>query len=65
MILFGLGLIAIAADMILFASGSHDLPLWLNLACVLAPAGLGVGLLGVVLENRKSARAAAKILNPN
>ena len=65
MILFMIGLVAIAADMILFASGSHDLPLWLNLTCILAPAGLGIGLIGVVLENRKSARAAARILSQN
>ena len=52
MILFAAGVLAIAAIMIMFASGSHDLPLWLNLTAMLAPVGLGVGLFGVYLEAR-------------
>ncbi|MTD16988.1 hypothetical protein GIS00_23925 [Nakamurella sp. YIM 132087] len=56
MILFALGVVAIFADMILFAAGSRDLPLWLNLGAMLAPVGLGLGLLGVVLEARKGSR---------
>jgi len=52
MLLFALGVVAIAVIMVLFASGSKDLPLWLNLSAMLAPVGLGVGLLGVFLEAR-------------
>jgi len=52
MILFAIGVLAIAVIMVLFASGSHDLPLWLNLSAMLAPVGLGVGLFGVYLEAR-------------
>ena len=57
MAVFPIGLIAIFADMILFASGSRNLPLWLNLTAMLAPVGLGLGLLGVLLENRRSSPA--------
>jgi hypothetical protein len=52
MALFAIGLLAIFADMILFASGSRNLPLWVNLTAMLAPVGLGLGLIGVVRENR-------------
>jgi len=52
MIVFAIGLIAVFTDMILFAAGSRDLPLWLNLLAMLAPVGLGLGLIGVVRENR-------------
>ncbi len=56
MILFAIGLVAIFADMILFAAGTRDLPLWVNLTAMLAPVGLGLGLLGVVRENRAAQR---------
>ena len=57
MAVFAVGLIAIFADMILFAAGSRDLPVWLNLTAMLAPVGLGLGLIGVVRENRQSSPA--------
>ena len=56
MALFAVGVIAVAADLILFLSGSRDLPLWLNLLCLLAPVGLGVGLVGTFVEARASSR---------
>lgn len=59
MVLFAIGLIAIFADFALFAAGSHNLPLWLNLTAMLAPVGLGVGLIGVVRENRAASPALA------
>ncbi len=52
MAVFAVGLIAVFADMILFAAGSRNLPLWINLTAMLAPVGLGLGLIAVVLENR-------------
>ncbi len=55
MSLFAVGLVAIFVDLALFASGRENLPVWLNLICMLAPVGLGVGLVGVVNE-AKSAR---------
>jgi hypothetical protein len=59
MVLFGIGLVAVAVILVLFATGSTDLPLWLNLAAMLAPAGFGLGLIGVYLESRSERRAAA------
>jgi hypothetical protein len=59
MIVFTLGLIAIFADMVLFAAGHHDLPLWLNLTAMLAPVGLGLGLIGVFTESRRSSPGLA------
>jgi uncharacterized membrane protein YhdT len=59
MILFAIGAIAIAVDLILFASGSRNLPLWLNLTCLLAPVGLGIGLVGTLVDARASARRAS------
>ena len=50
---FATGLIALAAVFVLYASGHHDLPLWLNgSAGVLAPLGLAVALVGLVGEAR-------------
>lgn len=58
MVLFGIGLLAIVAVLVLFASGGRDLPVWLNVTAMLAPAGLGVGLIGVLREVRRPAREA-------
>jgi hypothetical protein len=59
MLVFAIGLIAVFTDMILFAAGSRNLPLWLNLLAMLAPLGLGLGLVGVVRENRAASPALA------
>jgi hypothetical protein len=59
MILFVIGLLAVAVIMVLFATGSTDLPLWLNLTAMLAPVGFGLGLLAVFNEARASRRASA------
>ena len=59
MLCFAIGVVAIFADFILFAAGSRDLPLWLNLTAMLAPVGLGIGLIGVVQENRGASTALA------
>jgi hypothetical protein len=53
-VVFGIGLLAVAVILVLFATGSTELPLWLNLVALLAPLGFGVGLLGVFLEARES-----------
>ena len=64
MVLFALGLIAIVADLVLFVSGQRNLPLWLNLLCMLAPLGLGVGLVSVVQEARATSRGTARPAAP-
>ena len=58
MALFAVGLVAIVVIVVLFASGGRDLPVWLNVTAMLAPVGLGVGLLGVFREARRPARTA-------
>lgn len=59
MALFAIGVIAIFADMAMFAAGSRNLPVWVNLAAMLAPVGLGLSLIGVVRENRAASPALA------
>lgn len=60
MAMFALGVVAIVVIMVLFASGSRDLPLWLNLTAMLAPIGFGLGLVGVAAEATRSSRALAR-----
>lgn len=59
MTLFAIGLVAIVADLVLFVAGSRNLPVWLNVTCMLAPVGLGIGLIGVLREARSDGRARA------
>ncbi|QUG99940.1 hypothetical protein HUO13_03175 [Saccharopolyspora erythraea] len=54
--MFGLGLIAVVAVFALYAAGSTDLPLWLNLATLLAPAGLVTGVVAIVVRSRRASR---------
>ncbi len=59
--LFAAGLLAVAAIMVLFATGSHDLPLWLNLAAMLAPTGFGLGLIDLLMDARAHRRGARPV----
>ncbi len=60
---FLLGMIAVAVVFGMFAAGAHDLPLWLNLAAMLAPIGFGLALFGLFRQARRGrprrVRAAA------
>ena len=58
--LFAVGVLAVVVIMVMFASGSHDLPLWLNLTAMLAPLGFAVGMVGVAVDARRSSRALAR-----
>jgi hypothetical protein len=50
---FALGLVALVAVFVLYVSGHHDLPLWLNSSAgVLVPLGLALALVGLVREAR-------------
>jgi hypothetical protein len=52
--IFALGLLAVAAVFVLYLTGEHDLPLWLNTtAGVFVPVGLGLALIGLVREARR------------
>ncbi|MFR9728612.1 hypothetical protein ACL03H_05230 [Saccharopolyspora sp. MS10] len=51
--LFAAGVMAVLAVFALYATGRTDLPVWLNLATLLAPLGLVVGVVGSVLRTRR------------
>lgn len=54
MVVFALGLIALAVIFALYASGVRDLPLWLNVVgVVLTPIGFAMGMVAVFLQNKK------------
>jgi hypothetical protein len=59
LVLFAVGLLAVLVIMVLFATGAHDLPLWLNLVAMLAPVGFGLALIGLFVEARSSRRHSA------
>ncbi|MDT7729587.1 MAG: hypothetical protein QOI21_6163 [Actinomycetota bacterium] len=53
--LFGLGMLAVVAVFVMFAAGLDDLPVWLSAAAgVITPLGLGLGLIALVREARRS-----------
>jgi hypothetical protein len=55
--IFALGLLAVAAVFVLYVTGRHDLPLWLNTSAgALVPLGLALALIGLVREARQSRR---------
>lgn len=57
LVLFVIGLLAVAVIMVLFFAGVHDLPLWANLTAGLAPVGFGVALVGIFRDARRSSRS--------
>jgi peptidoglycan/LPS O-acetylase OafA/YrhL len=64
--LFVLGLAFIAADVLPFFADDHDTPLWLNLACLLAPAGFAIAVWAGLRAGREEQRAALRELtSPN
>ncbi|ASO22842.1 putative membrane protein YhdT [Actinoalloteichus hoggarensis] len=50
---FGIGLLAVFATFVLFAFGYSDQPVWLNVACLLAPAGMFVGVIAILRQSRR------------
>lgn len=55
--IFGIGLVALAAIFVLFLTGRHDLPVWLNASAgVGVPLGLGLALIGLIREARRDAK---------
>lgn len=57
MVLFLIGLLAVVVILVLFFTGSTDLPLWANLIAGLAPIGFGVVLVGIFRDARRSSRS--------
>lgn len=62
LVLFALGLVAVAVDVVPFFGGVHNRPLWLNLACALAPLGFGVAVGSALTAGRADQRAALEEL---
>lgn len=62
LVLFVLGLAFIAADVLPFFADDHNTPLWLNLACLLAPTGFAIAIWSAVRGGRAEQRAALREL---
>lgn len=64
LVLFVLGLVFIAVDVLPFFAGRHNTPLWLNLLCLLAPIGFAVAIGSALRAGRAEQRAAASATRP-
>jgi uncharacterized membrane protein YhdT len=60
LVLFALGLVAIAVDVLPFFADVHDRPLWLNLMCLLAPIGFSVAVITAIRAGRADQKRAAR-----
>lgn len=54
MLLFAIGLLAVATVFILFVLGHRDLPAWLSMASLLLPIGLVIGTARTVIQARRT-----------
>ena len=57
-ILFATGMVFVLIDVMPFLFGAPDRPLWLNLACLAAPAGFALALTEVIRSGRAPQRRA-------
>jgi hypothetical protein len=53
MVLFAVGLLAVAAAFVLFAVGHRELPAWLSAASMLLPLGFTIGAVRTVRQWRR------------
>lgn len=60
--LCALGIVFILVDVLPFFFGANDRPLWLNLACLLLPLGLVVGIWSALARGRREQKAVARAL---
>jgi uncharacterized membrane protein YhdT len=60
---FVVGLAFVAADVIPYFFSAHDRPLWLNLACLLAPLGFAVAVSSGLRRGRAAQREAVRELD--
>ncbi len=58
--LFAIGVGFILIDVIPFFAGAHNRPLWLNLACLAAPAGFALAVGSAIRAGRAAGRQAAR-----
>jgi uncharacterized membrane protein YhdT len=61
--LFVIGLVFIAVDVLPFFAGDQETPLWLNLACLLAPLGFAIAVWSALRAGRAEQRAALRELS--
>ncbi|MDT4914750.1 MAG: hypothetical protein QOC66_3878 [Pseudonocardiales bacterium] len=61
--LFVVGLVFIGIDVLPFLAGDRETPLWLNLACLLAPAGFALAVWSALRTGRSEQRAALRELS--
>ena len=62
--LFVVGLVFVAIDVLPFFLGDHNTPLWLNLACLLAPIGFAIAVWSGLKAGRDEQRAALRRVDP-
>ena len=60
LILFALGLVATAVDVLPFFADHHNQPLWLNLICLLAPIGFAMAVGSALRAGRAEQRAVLR-----
>ena len=60
--LFAIGLGFIAVDVLPFFADHHNSPLWLNLACLAAPAGFAIAVWTALRQGRDAQRQAMRDL---
>jgi len=63
LVLFVVGIGFLAADVVPFFFSAHNRPLWLNLACLLAPLGFAVAVWSGLRGGRDAQRAALQELD--
>jgi hypothetical protein len=59
-VLFVAGLGFIAADVLPFFASESDRPLWLNLACLLAPAGFAIAVGSALRQGHREQHDVAR-----
>jgi uncharacterized membrane protein YhdT len=63
LVLFAVGVAFVVVDVAPFLAGDRETPLWLNLACLLAPIGFGVCVWSALRPGRADQRAALRRLS--
>lgn len=61
LVLFAVGVVVIVVTFVGYAAGDDNRPLAQNLACLLAPLGFGMALVGLVRSGRADARRVAAL----
>jgi uncharacterized membrane protein YhdT len=63
LVLFVVGLVFIAIDVLPFFDGAHNSPLWLNLGCLAAPIGFAIAVWTGLRDGRTAQRQALRDLD--